>query len=448
MRKRSRLWAVAVVLAMVIAACGGNSTETTTGGGGTETTGGGGGGANTGEVSVFGAPTGAEGDAIQQVIEEQINSQADYTATYEGSDSFESQIQIQIEGGSPPDVAIWPQPGAVVEQAKNGNLVALEDLGYNIDDLTSIFGDYLVSLGEYNGKHYGIPTNVNFKSAIWYNVPAWDSAGYTPPETWADMIALSDKMVQDGNTPWCVGFGSEAATGWPGTDWMENIVLRQSGPDVYDQWVTNEVKFTDQPIMDAGKTFGDLLFGDNDQFVLGGAAQVPSIDFRDAPDPMFNDPPSCYMTGLWTFITNFFPEGVTALEDYNFFPFPTIDGNGGALIGGELAGVLNNRPEVLDFVKRFVSKDVQCAQGSIEGIARISPNIEVGSDCYRDQLIGQAADTITAALSDGTARFDASDLMDPAVGQGTFWQAMIDYATGGPDSLQAAMEKAQSGFSG
>ncbi|MGA7272841.1 MAG: hypothetical protein WB239_17350, partial [Acidimicrobiia bacterium] len=69
MRKRSRLWAVAVVLAMVIAACGGNSTETTTGGGGTETTGGGGGGANTGEVSVFGAPTGAEGDAIQQVIE-------------------------------------------------------------------------------------------------------------------------------------------------------------------------------------------------------------------------------------------------------------------------------------------------------------------------------------------------------------------------------------------
>ena len=449
MRKWSRLLALMMALALVAVACGdGETTDTTAATGDTTgtTTGGDGGGENMGEVSVFGAFSGVEADAVNQVIDDEINAVADYTASYEGSDAFEQQIQIQIEGGAPPDVAIWPQPGAVVDQARQGNLVSLEDLGFTVEELNATFGEYLVGLGEVDGKHYGIPTNVNFKSAVWYNVPAFEAAGYTIPETWDDLMALSDQIVADGSTPWCIGFGSDAATGWPGTDWMEDIVLRSAGPDVYDQWVANEVKFTDQAIVDAATLFGDILFADG--YVLGGASQIPSIDFREAPKPMFNDPADCYLHRQATFITNFFGEGLTPVEDYNFFTFPDIDGNGGALIGGEMAAVLNNRPEVLDFVKRFVSQEVQCAQGSVEGIARISPNIEVGSDCYRDELIGQAADTITSALADGTARFDASDLMPPAVGQGTFWQAMIDLATGGPDAVQAAMETAESGWGG
>lgn len=464
MKQWSKWLALLAVLAMVVAACGdGDDGADDTADGGADTTaatddgaddtaddgdgedaGGEGAGENIGEVSAFGAFSGVEAEAVNQVIEEQINTEADYTASYEGSDAFEQQIQIQIEGGAPPDVAIWPQPGAVIDQAEQGNLVSLEDLGFDIAELEAIFGEYLVSLGEYEGQHYGVPTNVNFKSAVWYNVPAFEEAGYEVPETWEELLALSDQIVADGSTPWCIGLGSDAATGWPGTDWMEDIVLRSAGTEVYDGWVANEVAFTDDPIVEAAELFGEILHTEG--YVLGGAAQVPSIDFRDAPDPMFNEPPDCYLHRQATFITNFFPEGVAPVEDYNFFPFPDIEGNSGALIAGEMAAVLNNRPEVLDFVQRFVSEEAQCAQGSIEGIARISPNVNVGPDCYRDEIIGQASETITTALSEGTARFDASDLMPPAVGSGTFWQAMIDYSTGGPDAVESAMETAQSGY--
>jgi alpha-glucoside transport system substrate-binding protein len=473
-RKRGLL-ALLLALAMLVAACGGDSgTDTTAGDGATDDTAEtgdtagedteatdaetddtgdaeapAGGEENMGSVSVAGAPTGVEGDAINSVIEEQINSAdgVEYTATYEGSDSFEQDVVIRIEGGNPPDIALWPQPGAVVSQAREGNLVALEDLGVDMAQMESLFGDYLLGLAAVDGKHYGIPTNVNFKSMVWYNVPAFEAAGYEVPETFDDLMALSDQIVADGGTPWCIGIGSDAATGWPATDWMEDIVLRQAGPEVYDQWVSGELPFDSPEITAALDTFGQVLHTEG--YVLGGASQIPSIDFRDAPDPVFSsaESPNCWLHRQASFITTFFdpaadafPDGLTPVEDYDFFVFPPIDGNGGALIAGEMGAVLNNRPEVLDFLQRFMAQEAQCAQGQLEGISRISPNIEVGADCYVNPLTASSAEAITTALADGTARFDASDLMPPEVGSGSFWQGMIDYATGGPDNAQSVLQ--------
>ena len=102
-------------------------------------------------------------------------------------------------------------------------------MGFDIDELNEQLGESFVALGEYDGKHYGLPTNINLKSMVWYPKAAFDAAGYTVPETWDDLVALSDQIVADGSTPWCVGFESEGSTGWPATDWMEDIMLRTAG---------------------------------------------------------------------------------------------------------------------------------------------------------------------------------------------------------------------------
>ena len=145
-----------------------------------------------------------------------------------------------------------PQPGAIPDLVDTGSLVSLEDLGFDIDELNDLFGESFVALGEYNGEHYGIPTNINLKSMVWYPKAAFDEAGYTVPETWDDLIALSDQIKADGSTPWCVGFESGGATGWPATDWMEDIMLRTAGGDVYDQWVAHEIPFNDDAVVHAG----------------------------------------------------------------------------------------------------------------------------------------------------------------------------------------------------
>lgn len=379
-------------------------------------------------VSVFGAPTSVEADAINAVIDEFVNQPTGMDAFYEGSDSFEEQILIRIEGGNAPDLALYPQPGAVVEQAAAGNAVSLEELGFDIAELEATFGSYLLSLGEYEGEHYGIPTNANLKSLVWYNIPTFEAEGYEIPETWEDLIALSEQMVDDGHTPWVIGTGSDAATGWPATDWMEDIVLRDQGVDVYDGWVDNSVPFDSPEIKAAAERFAEIAF--NEDFVVGGTSAIPDIDFREAPDAIIGDEPAALMHRQASFIVNFFPEGAEFGTDYGVFPFPSIDGNDGALIAGELGVVFDDRPEVREFIARFTDTEAQCAGGDFADVSRISPNINTTADCYADEVVAVSAETIIDALNEGTARFDASDLMPPEVGSGSFWTGMNEWMRG------------------
>ena len=205
-------------------------------------------------------------------------------------------------------------------QAASGNALSLEDLGYNIDDLNATFGDYFVSLGEFEGEHYGLPTNSNWKSLIWYPKDDFDKAGYEIPETWDELMALSDQIVADGGTPWCVGFESGTSTGWPATDWVEDIMLATAGQDTYTQWVNHEIPFTDPAVKTAVQDFGDVMF--HPGYVLGGADQTPSIAFGDAPLPMFDNPPGCWLHRQATFINAFFPKGTEYGVDYERIPVP------------------------------------------------------------------------------------------------------------------------------
>jgi alpha-glucoside transport system substrate-binding protein len=445
--KRAKSLLVLVVFAMIVAACSSDSSDDTT----TTAADGGGGDDMTNEytdvdvsgteVSVFAAPTGDEGASIQATFDV-YNEATGGTVTYEGSDDFEAQLRIRVDGGNPPDIAITPQPGSVCVFADAGEIVALEDMGMDIAALEAAHGSYFMNLGVCaDGKHYSIPTNANYKSIVWYNKPAFDAAGYTIPETWDDMVALSAQMVADGTTPWCIGFGSDAATGWPGTDWIEDIMVRTAGADVYNQWVNHEIPFNDPAVQTAFDTFGEVMFGEG--FVLGGPAGVAAIDFRDAPDPMFNDPPSCLMHRQASFISNFFPEGVELGTEAAFFNFPAIDTSlpAAAMGGGELAMVFNNRPEVAAAVLAYSQVPLQCIQASgagVPGIERISANAGTGVDCYTTDTVKLQAGAVAAALAGNGFVFDASDLMPPAVGQGSFWTGMVDWSRGTPtaDILQ------------
>lgn len=408
-----------------------------------EGTGGGDDAANTGTVSVFNAMEPEEGDALQGIIDELINADADYVATIETSGDFEEQAKIRIEGGNPPDVMMYPQPGAVIELAKSGDAVSLEDLGMDVAAMEEQFGTYFMSLGEFEGEHYGVPTNINLKSMVWYPKAAFDAAGYTVPTTWDELLALSDQILADGSTPWCVGYESDTATGWPATDWMEDIMLRTAGADVYDQWVTHEIPFNDPAVLNAGEVFGDVMFADG--YVLGGADQTVAINFGDAPGPMFDKPPKCWLHRQASFINAFFPEGTEAGVDYDWFPLPPIDQEG-TLFAGELSVIFRDAPEVKDFVEAFAGQELQCAQGGITATSRISPNIEVGSDCYANSILADASAVLTEALASNTGRFDASDLMPSAVGAGSFWTGMVKYMQEGPDSLQGVLDEIEASW--
>jgi len=391
--------------------------------------------------SLFGAPTGVEGQAVTGFLGV-YNDETGSEITYEGSDSFEEQLRIRVDGGNAPAAAFTPQPGSICEFADSGDLVSLETMGFDIDEMNENHGEFWMSLGRCDdGQHYGIPWFPNYKSIVWYRPDVFEAQGYQVPETYEGLIELTDQAVADGLTPWCFGFGSEAATGWPGTDWIEDIMLRLHGPEVYSAWYQNELPFDSPEVLEAFETFGEIFFADG--AVLGGTANVAAIDFRDSPLPMFDEEPGCLMLKQGSFIANFFPEGDEDLV--SFFPFPTIGGQGGAMGGGDTLIVFDDDPAVAAAVKDWITPEWQCVLASpgggtastlgghgVPGVERLPGHKDVSLDCYETELSRIQAEAVRDAIASNTFVFDASDLMPPAVGQGTFWTAMIDWSRGTP----------------
>jgi alpha-glucoside transport system substrate-binding protein len=252
------------------------------------------------------------------------------------------------------------------------------------------------------------------------------------------LIALSDKIVADGGTPWSIGVESEAASGWPATDWIEDIMLRTAGPDIYDKWVNHEIAWTDDAVKEAWELFGEIVL--NEDYVYGGTTGVLTTNFGEAATPLFTDPPGAYMHRQASFITGFFPEGLEAGTDYDFFPFPSIDPQYGVPVlgGADLIVMFNDREETREFMKYLASPEPQEIWAA-KGGGFISPNKAVSLDAYPDDLTRKMAEMVVNAE---VFRFDASDLMPAAVGSGSFWTGTLDFISGEDlDAILAEIEE-------
>jgi alpha-glucoside transport system substrate-binding protein len=351
--------------------------------------------------------------------------------SYSGSDSFEQDIVISVTAGTPPNIALFPQPGLARDMARQGALVPLDDATrqWFIDHWAA--GESWADLATYEGpddaEHlYGVFFGTDVKSLVWYSPEAFEESGYEIPETMEDLKALTEQIVADGGTPWCIGLGAGAGTGWPATDWVEDMMLRLHPPEVYDQWVTNEIPFDDPRVIEAIEEYG--WFATTDEFVVGGADAVATADFRDSPAGLFEFPPECYMHKQASFIPNFFPEGTVVGEDVDFFYFPAWESKdlGTPVLGsGGIVTITNDTPVArafIEFLKTPIAHELFMSQGNWH-----TPFLEANPDAYANDVQRALGEILTSAT---TFRFDGSDLMPGEIGTSAFWTAMVDYTTG------------------
>ena len=391
------------------------------------------------DLTVFGPWLGPDQELVEQVLSD-FEAKSGYDVAYVGSDSFEQQIMVDAEAGSAPNVAVFPQPGLASDMAARGFLTPLKDGTADWVRDNYAAGQSWVDLGTYAGADgsdnlYGFFYKVDVKSLVWYSPENFEDAGYDVPTTMEELRELTDQIVADGETPWCIGLGSGGATGWPATDWVEDMMLRTQAPDVYDQWVANEIPFNDERVVAAIDEFG--AFARNDDYVAGGAGAVASTDFRDSPKGLFAAPPQCYMHRQASFIPAFFPEGTEVGADADFFYFPAYEGKdlGAPVLGaGTLWAITNENDAAHDLIEYLQTTDaheIWMANGGF-----LTPHKGVDSSKFSTEAAAKMNDILLGAT---TFRFDASDLMPGGVGAGTFWTGMVDYA-GGKDASAVASE--------
>jgi alpha-glucoside transport system substrate-binding protein len=293
------------------------------------------------------------------------------------------------------------------------------------DYLRQQYPEVFLDLATVEDQLLGIWHTVGLKSLVWYPKKAFEAKGYEVPETWDEMLALSEQIVADGGTPWCIGIYEYGAQGWVGTDWVEDILLRTAPPETYDAWVRHDLPFDSPEIRHVFEIMGQIWL--NDDYVYGGSENIATESFLDSPKHMFEDPPGCYLHKQATFIPFYFPPGVRYGEDYDFFYLPPIDAEFGkpVLGSGELLAMLNDRPEVREVMRYLTTPEA--TQSLIEYGNFLSPNRKIPLDWFPTPEDLRYAQIILGA---DTYRFDGSDLMPGEVGLGSFFRGITDWVEG------------------
>jgi alpha-glucoside transport system substrate-binding protein len=358
------------------------------------------------------------------------------TVNWQKVDNINQVIMTKIQAKDTPDIATIPQPGVVSDIVNRNAATPLDDV-VDMSALKSSMLPGTLEAGTVNGKLYGLLVSANTKSFVWYPKKAWEKAGYKAPTTIDELNALTDKIKADktATAPWCLGIESSAATGWPATDWFEDLVMRYGGPDQYNAWVKHTVKFDSPLVRQAAAEFQKIAFTDGN--VLGGRKSIASNNFGTAGNPMFDPKPGCMLYKQGSFITTFFPKNVQADLPGNvgvfYFPPTQAGGEKPILGGGDMAVLFHNTAGARAVMKMLSDKSIGLPA---MGTSFLSPHKDFDVTKYQGETAQQVA-KITYASS--IFLFDGSDQMPGAVGAGTFWKDMTSWISG-QESLDQALK--------
>jgi alpha-glucoside transport system substrate-binding protein len=352
---------------------------------------------------------------------------------YSPSKEFEAALKTKVDGGNAPDIAFFPQPGLLQTFAQSGKLKPATDA--LTTEAEKNWVSSWVGYGTVDSVYFAAPLGANLKSLIWYSPKYFKQYGYSVPTTWSDMLKLSDTMAADSHKPWCAGIESGDATGWPTTDWMEEVMLRMYGPDVYDQWTQHKIPFNDPKVLNVIAEVGKIL--KNPKYVNAGIGDVKSIAttaFQKGGLPI--ETGKCMLHAQANFYAANWDKGVKVASDGDVFAFyePTMSDKFGkvAEVGGEFVGAFADRPEVEAVQLYLASGEWATAKAKLNAAAHTSgwatANKSVDQSVFVDPIDKLSVTILTDPQA--TARFDASDLMPSSVGAGSFWKQMTQWILG------------------
>ncbi|MGH4014795.1 MAG: ABC transporter substrate-binding protein [Pseudonocardiaceae bacterium] len=388
-----------------------------------------------GSVSLIGTE-GNQFEALVDAFEKKTGIQVEYKATR----AQDQVLLADVQNGTPPDVAALSSPGELAWYKRQGYLQPLGDvIGAQEWSRYSPQWQELARAGL--DELYAVPAEVNLKSMVWFNKKSWPQP---VPETLEQLIARSPTAAGERST-WCMGLSSGVTSGWPGTDWIEDILLQRSGARVYQQWAAGaDAQPWNSPLMaETWAIWGAAVTGPGQ--VRGGTKAALLTAFEDAGRPMFGDSPGgCLLEHQASFMTRDYQDYDNAPQpgtDFDFVEFENLDGTPPAaperswIVAADMVVMFNRTPQAEQLVQFLASEE---AQRLLPGEGRFSAHQNVRPDAYPNDVSRRIADVLTGSE---TLCFDASDIM-PATMRNAFYRATQEYLSDGAQ-LGALLENLQ-----
>ncbi|MYE76566.1 MAG: carbohydrate ABC transporter substrate-binding protein [Acidimicrobiaceae bacterium] len=385
-------------------------------------------------VTVLGPETGSEAEGFLAGFEP-LRERTGIVVRYSGTRDATTELNLAVEAGDPPDIVIIPQPGRILQFGESGDAVAIPDS--IMANIGGSYDQFWFDLATTGGNVYGVPNKGDVKSLVWYSPQGFADNGYEIPQTWAELESLMEQMKGNGQTPWCVGIESGAATGWAFTDWMEDMMLRLHGPAVYDQWVSHEIPFNDPRVVEVAEFVGSIWFAEGN--VSGGRDLISQRSFREMAAAHLNG--ECMMHRQANFAgAHYLEAGASSLGpdgDVNVFYLPTISAEFGTVVlgAGTHAVAFTDKPETLAVLEYIGTAEYANARIASDKGGFLSPNRDHDTSLYSSSFDRALAEILVSA---NPFRFDASDLMPGEVGAGEFWRSGTDYVSGSKTAQEFA----------
>jgi alpha-glucoside transport system substrate-binding protein len=392
---------------VLLAACGGSAST-----GSTKVT----------SIDVLTEWSGEELDSFS-AMNKVFTAQTKIKVNVESTRDLPAVLSTRVKGNNPPDVCGMPSISIFNQYAQQKKLVRL-DTFFDMSTINKNYSKTWIDLASYNGGMYAVIPKANNKGTIWYNPTAFKSAGLTIPQTWNDLISLSDKIAGTGKYPWAMGVESAASSGWPAADWIDTIYMNLNGPDLYKQWVNHQIPWTHSSIKNAFQMFGQIVSGKH--YIDGAPQSVLATNYQDASYDPFYATPRAYMSYLGDFAEGFITgqfKTAKAGTDYSFFPFPTINTQyknsvtGGADI---VVGMKDNdgTRQFLEYLSTAAAQEIWVKRGGSTSI-----NKQVALSSYPDPIARASAEQMTSATN---FSIGADDMMPQEV-ENAFWAATLTY---------------------
>jgi alpha-glucoside transport system substrate-binding protein len=321
------------------------------------------------------------------------------TVQVESTRALETELNADLQQGDPPDIAALPSIGAIGQYAAQGALQPLDGLIAN-----RAYGPPWSSLIRPHsaGPIYAVPVKADVKSLLWYDPQALrqDAPGARPPATLPQLTALTQRLARAGHHPWCLAVSSPPTSGWPGADWIADLILASDGPATYQQWADGQLPWTSLPVTRAWQAWNSLISpGGTPASAL--TAPVGSVQPSAA---------GCQLSH-GTLVDQGFPASARYGRDYAFVPFPSA--SGAIQVSADFVGLFRATPAARNLIRYMTSTAAQEAWVGFPGADGFSPSSQVPPAAYPNAVTR----SIAALLTSGRELcFGAADAMTPDLG--------------------------------